>query len=87
MHELITKSQAFMFCAYNDQADYIDEQWLADKDNIKILITLLRLNIADDLKSLAHGIADKQMEYGIDSNTEFDFELLLALKSLYKEVS
>lgn len=83
MHELITKSQAFMYCAYNDPADYIDEQWITDKNNIKILITLLRLNIADDLKTLAHGIADEQMEYGIDSNTEFDFALLLELKALY----
>lgn len=82
MHELITKSQAFMHCAYNDTADYIDEQWMSDKNNIKTLITLLRLNIADDLKALAHGIADEQMRYGIDSNTEFDFELLKALKQL-----
>ena len=84
MHELITKSQAFMYCAYNDPANYIDEQWMADKDNIKTLITLLRLNIADDLRALAHGIADEQQAYGIDSNTEFDFELLQALK---KEVA
>ena len=56
---------------------------MADKNNIKTLITLLRLNIADDLKALAHGIADEQMEYGIDSNTEFDFALLLDLKALY----
>lgn len=83
MHDLITKSQVFMYCAYNDPADYIDEQWLADKDNIKTLITLLRLNIADDLKALAHGIVDDQMGYGIDSNTEFDFALLLDLKALY----
>ena len=83
MHELITKSQAFMHCAYNDPANYIDEQWMADKNNIKILITLLRLNIADDLKALAHGIDDEQ----IDSNTEFDFALLLDLKALYREVT
>lgn len=82
MKDLITKSQAFMHCVYNDPANYIDEEWLADKDNIKTLITLLRLNIADDLKALAHGILDAQEEYGIDSNTEFDFALLLDLKGL-----
>ena len=82
MKNIITKSQAFMHCAYNDPADYIDEEWLADKDNIKTLITLLRLNIADDLTALAHGIADKMEEFGIDSNTEFDFALLLDLKGL-----
>ena len=82
MKDIITKSQAFMHCAYNDPANYINEEWLADKDNIKTLITLLRLNIADDLKALAHGIADKMEEFGIDSNTEFDFALLLDLKEL-----
>ena len=82
MNDLITKSQAFMFCTYGDQALYINEEWLADKSNIKILITLLRLSIADDLKALAHGIADKQEEAGIDSNVEFDFVLLLDLKDL-----
>ena len=87
MQTLADKIQAFMYCAYNEPADYIDAEWLTDKANIKIIITLLRLNIADDLRALAHGIADEQMEYGIDSNTEFDFELLLALKSLYKEVA
>lgn len=87
MKDLITKSQAFMYCAYNDPAEYITEEWMSDKDNIKTLITLLRLNIADDLKALAHGIQDEQAEYGIDSNTEFDFALLLDLKALLKEVS
>lgn len=82
MNDLITKSQAFMFCTYNDPANYIDEEWLADKSNIKILITLLRLSIADNLKALARGIADKQEEAGIDSNVEFDFVLLLDLKEL-----
>ena len=84
MKDLITKSQAFMFCTYNDPALYITEEWLADKANIKILITLLRLSIADDLKALAHGIADKQEEAGIDSNVEFDFVLMLDLKELLK---
>jgi len=87
MKTLITKSQAFMHCVYNDPADYIDEQWMADTDNIQTLITLLRLNIADDLQALAHGIQDAQEEFGIDSNTEFDFALLLDLKALLKEVS
>lgn len=87
MNNIITKSQAFMYCSYNDPADYINEEWLSNTDNIQILITLLRLQIADDLKALAHGIADEQMEYGIDSNTEFDFALLLDLKSLLKEVT
>ena len=82
MKDIITKSQAFMFCAYNDPADYITEEWLSNKVNIKTLITLLRLNIADDLKALAHGIRDEQMEFGIDSNTEFDFALLCDLKKL-----
>lgn len=86
MQILANKIQAFMYCAYNEPADYIDEEWLTDKANIQIIIDLLRLNIADDLRSLAHGIADEQMEYGIDSNTEFDFALLLDLKALYKEV-
>lgn len=84
MEDLITKSQAFMHCAYNDPAKYITEEWISNKENIKILITLLRLNIADDLKALAHGIQDEQMEYGIDSNTEFDFALLLDLKGLLR---
>ena len=79
---LADKIQAFMYCAYNEPADYIDAEWLTDKANIKIIIDLLRLNIADDLRRLAHGIADEQEEFGIDSNTEFDFALLLDLKSL-----
>ena len=87
MQTLVDKIQAFMYCAYNESADYIDAEWLTDKDNVKIIINLLRLNLADNLRALAHGIADEQMEYGIDSNTEFDFELLLALKSLYKEMA
>lgn len=82
MQTLANKIQAFMYCAYNEPADYIDAEWLTDKANVKIIITLLRLNIADDLRALAHGIEDEQMEYGIDSNTEFDFELLKALKQL-----
>lgn len=83
MHDIITKTQAFMYCTYNDTADYIDEQWMADKDNIKILITLLRLSIADNLRDLAYGIE----ECGIESNVEFDFALMLDLKALlYKEV-
>ena len=84
MHDLITKSQAFMYCSYNDPADYIDEEWLTDQDNIKTLITLLRLHIADDLRRLAHGIDDDLEEFGIDSNTEFDFALLQDLKQLLK---
>ena len=86
MKDIISKSQVFMYCSYNDPAEYIDEEWLADTENIEILITLLRLHIADDLRALAHGIADEQEEYGIDSNTEFDFALLQSLKSLHKEV-
>ena len=82
MQTLANKIQAFMYCAYNEPADYIDAEWLTDKANVKIIITLLRLNIADDLRALAHGIADEQMAYGIDSNTEFDFELLKSLKQL-----
>lgn len=84
MKDIITKSQAFMFCTYNDPADYINEEWLAEKSNIKTLITLLQLSLADDLKALAHGIADK---HGIESNVEFDFVLMLDLKDLLnKEV-
>ena len=83
MQTLANKIQAFMYCTYNESADYIDAEWLTDKANIKIIITLLRLNIADDLRRLAHGITDEQMEYGVDSNTEFDFALLLELKALY----
>ena len=82
MQTLANKIQAFMYCAYNEPAEYIDTEWLTDKVNIKIIINLLRLNIADDLKALAHGIRDAQEEYGIDSNTEFDFALLLELKAL-----
>ena len=82
MKDIITKSQTFMYCAYNDPADYIDEEWLSDKNNIKMLIRLLRFNIADDLRALAHGIKDEQEECGIDSNTEFDFALLHDLKGL-----
>jgi hypothetical protein len=82
MQTLANKIQAFMYCAYNEPSDYIDAEWLTDKANIKIIITLLRLNIADDLRTLAHGIEDEQMEYGIDSNTEFDFALLLELKKI-----
>ena len=85
MKDIISKSQVFMYCTYNDPAEYINEEWLSHKENIQILITLLRLNIADDLKRLAHGIKDKQEEFGIDSNTEFDFALLCDLKKL-KEV-
>lgn len=84
MNNIITKSQAFMYCAYDDPADYINEEWLADKSNIKTFITLLRLHIADDLKALARGIADEMEEFGTDSNTEFDFALLLDLKKLLK---
>ena len=84
MNDIITKCQAFMFCTYNDPADYITEEWLTDKGNIKILITLLRLSIADDLKALAHGIADKQDEIGTESNVEFDFVLMLDLQELLK---
>lgn len=87
MKDIVSKSQVFMFCAYNDPADYLDEEWLTDTDNLKTLVTLLRLNIADDLRRLAHGIADEQEEYGIDSNTEFDFALLQDLKSLLKEMT
>lgn len=82
MQTLADKIQVFMYCTYNDPADYIDAEWLTDKANVKIIITLLRLNIADDLRALAHGIKDEQQAYGIDSNTEFDFELLQALKRL-----
>ena len=87
MNDLITKSQAFMYCSYNDPADYIDEQWMADESNIKTLITLLRFQIADDLRALAQGIDNELEEFGVDSNTEFDFELLQGLKQLLKEVS
>ena len=87
MNDIITKSQAFMYCSYDDPADYIDEDWLSDKENIQILITLLRLHIADDLRALAHGIQDEQEEYGIDSNTEFDFALLQSLKGLLKQIA
>ena len=82
MQTLADKIQAFMYCTYNDPADYIDAEWLSDKANIKTIITLLRLNIADDLRRLAHGIEDEMEEFGIDSNTEFDFALLLDLKGL-----
>ena len=82
MKDIISKSQAFMHCTYNDPAEYINEEWLSHRENIQILVTLLRLSIADDLKRLAHGIADEQEAYGIDSNTEFDFALLCDLKKL-----
>ena len=85
MKDIISKSQVFMYCTYNDPADYITEEWLSHKENIQTLITLLRLSIADDLKRLAHGILDEQEEFGIDSNTECDFALLCDLKKL-KEV-
>lgn len=84
MNDLITKSQAFMFCTYGDQAPYITEKWLTDKSNIKTLITLLQLSLADDLKALAHGIADKQEECGIESNVEFDFVLMFDLQEPLK---
>ena len=87
MKTLINQAQAFMYCTYNDPANYITEQWMSDKNNVKILITLLRLSIADDLKALAHGIADEQEECGIDSNTEFDFALLLDLKDLFRNIT
>lgn len=82
MQTLADKIQAFMYCAYNEPADYIDVEWLTDKANVKIIITLLRLNLADDLRRLAHGIDDEQEEFGIESNVEFDFALLQSLKSL-----
>ena len=82
MQDLINKIQAFMFCTYNDTAHYVNEEWLADKDNIKIIITLLQLSLADNLKALAHGIADKQEEQGIESNVEFDFALMFDLKAM-----
>lgn len=87
MKDIITKSQTFMYCTYNDPADYIDEEWLSHKHNIKTLITLIRLSLSDDLKRLAHGIKDEQEEYGIDSNTEFDFALLLDLKALMNNMT
>ena len=85
MQTLVNKIQAFMYCAYNDPANYIDAEWLTDKDNVKIIINLLRLNIADDLRRLAHGITDEQEEYGTESNVEFDFELLQSLKKILAE--
>ncbi len=87
MKDIITKSQVFMHCTYNDPANYIDEEWLTDTTNIKTLITLLRFQIADDLRALAIGIDDELEEFGTDSNTEFDFELLQSLKQLLKEVT
>lgn len=82
MKDIISKSQVFMYCSYNDPAEYINKEWFSHNENIKTLITLLRLSIADDLKRLAHGIKDEQEEFGIDSNTEFDFALLCDLKQL-----
>lgn len=84
MNDIITKSQAFMFCTYNDPALYITEEWLSDKSNLKTLITLLQLSLADDLKALAHGIADEQEKCGIESNVEFDFVLMFDLQELLK---
>ena len=78
MQTLVNKIQAFMHCTYNDPANYIDAEWLTDKGNVEIIITLLRLSISDDLRDLALGIADER----IDSNVEFDFELLQSLKGL-----
>ena len=67
---LAERVQTFMFCTYDDPAEYITEEWLSHRENIKILVTLLRLSIADDLKMLAHGIPDEQEAYGTDINTE-----------------
>lgn len=80
---LVDRLRTFMYCAYGDHADYIDEELLKDKEKIKILINILRTNIADNLRALAKGIDDEQQEYGIDYNTEVDFALLLELKTLY----
>lgn len=87
MQTLADKIQAFMYCTYNDPANYIDAEWLTDKENVKIIINLLRLNIADDLRRLAHGIEDEQEEFGTESNVEFDFELLQSLKKILAERS
>lgn len=82
MNEIINKLQAFMHCTYDDPAEYITENWLKDKTNLRTVITLISYSIADDLKGLANGIYDEADAYGIEYNIEFDFELLKQLKAL-----
>lgn len=82
MQTLVDKIQAFMYCTYDDPADYITVEWLSDKDNLNTIIKLLSYSIADDLKGLADGIYDEVDAFGITCNVEWDFELLKALKQL-----
>ena len=82
MVTLVDKLQTFMYCAYNETAEYITDEWLADKSNIQAMIKLISYSIADNLKGLADGIYDDVDAYGIEYNVEVDFELLKQLKSL-----
>ena len=82
MNEIISKLQAFMYCTYDDPAEYITEEWLADKSNVQKLIKDISYSIADDLKGLADGWYDEADAVGIEYNIEFDFELLKQLKAL-----
>ena len=82
MQTLADKIQAFMYCTYNDPAEYVTPQWLSDKDNLNTIIRLLSYSIADNLKGLADGIYDDDDTYGITVNVEWDFELLKALKEV-----
>ena len=82
MKELADKIQAFMYCSYNDPAEYVTEEWLKDKTNLETIIKILSYSIADDLKGLADGIYDEDDAFGITVNVEWDFELLKALKQI-----
>lgn len=82
MNEIISKLQAFMHCTYDDPAEYITDEWLADKSNVQKLIKTISYSIADDLKGLADNIYDEADAVGISINLEWDFELLKQLKAL-----
>ena len=82
MQTLADKLQVFMYCTYDDPAEYITAEWLSDKDNLNTIIKILSYSIADDLKGLADGIYDEDDAYGITVNVEWDFELLMALKGV-----
>lgn len=80
--DIAHKCQAFLHCTYNDPADYITAEWLMDKTNIQTIITLIQFSLADDLRGLAQGTFTKADVVGIESNVEFDFELMQQLKTL-----
>lgn len=82
MKTLINKLQAFMYCTYDDPAEYITEEWLTDKTNLQALIKIISYSIADDLKGLADGIYDEADVVAININLDFDFNLLQQLKTI-----